>query len=63
MIYSLALPIDFGTSILVLGAGSGLREGVSYSFEATRNGMGRSSASGLSSLVRPMPLPAPHLER
>jgi len=33
------------------------------SVEATRNGMGRSSASGLSSLPRPMPLRAPHLER
>jgi hypothetical protein len=33
------------------------------SVEATRNGMGRSSASGLSSLPRPMPLRAPHLQR
>ena len=33
------------------------------SVEATRNGMGRSSASGLSSPRRPMPLQAPHLER
>jgi hypothetical protein len=33
------------------------------SVEATRNGMGRSSASGLSSPPRPMPLRAPHLKR
>lgn len=33
------------------------------SVEATRNGMGRSSASGLSSPPRPMPLRAPHLQR
>ncbi len=33
------------------------------SVEATRIGMGRSDARGLSSLLRPMPLRAPHLER
>ncbi len=33
------------------------------SVEATRNGMGRSSASSSSSLPRPMPLRAPHLQR
>jgi len=33
------------------------------SVEATRNGMGRSTARWLLSVQRPMPLRAPHLER
>jgi hypothetical protein len=37
--------------------------GANPSLEATRNGMGRSTASGPSSLPRPMPLRAPQLQR
>ncbi|HWR87217.1 MAG TPA: hypothetical protein VN277_02225 [Acidiferrobacterales bacterium] len=40
----------------------GVQVPLNPSVEATRNGMGRSTASGLSSVPWPMPLQAPHLE-